>query len=107
MGARCGYQRQERVAPSSHIQRKTSSEHEEEKIGLVERLEYSPVVPLGTIVNVRLAQPKCGHFGLKPTSHPPRCLQRGENGWVGERTWPSDEEVRGSVVASARQREAG
>ena len=41
MGARCGYQRQERVAPSSHIQRKTSSEHEEEKIGLVERLEYS------------------------------------------------------------------
>ena len=66
-----------------------------------------PVVPLGTIVNVRLAQPKCGHFGWKPTSHPPRCLQRGENGWVGERTWPSDEEVRGSVVASARQREAG
>ena len=43
MGARCGYQRQERVAPSSHIQRKTSSEHEEEKIGLVERLEYSTV----------------------------------------------------------------
>ena len=40
MGARCGYQRQERVAPSSHIQRKTSSEHEEEN-GLVERLEYS------------------------------------------------------------------
>ena len=73
MGARCGYQRQERVAPSSHIQRKTSSEHEEEN-GLVERLEYSPVVPLGTIVNVRLAQPKCGHFGWKPTSRPPRCL---------------------------------
>ena len=32
MGARCGYQRQERVAPSSHIQRKTSSEHEEENM---------------------------------------------------------------------------
>ena len=46
MGARCGYQRQERVAPSSHIQRKTSSEHEEEKIGLVERLEYSIVTPV-------------------------------------------------------------